>query len=83
MEISYETKAELTTYLTLILVPILAGVGFGESTANAIVGLLVLIIVGVLQILNEKWTSKILTQENPNNSETIVDESDLDGEEAR
>ncbi len=83
MEISYDTKAQLTTYLSLILVPVLAGVGFAETTANAIVGLLVLLIVATLQVLNERWTSQTLTKENPQMTETIIDESDLDGEEAR
>ena len=46
MEIPYDTKANITTYLSVSLIPILVGAGFTEATANIIIGIIALVLVG-------------------------------------
>lgn len=82
MEIPYDTKAKITTYLSTILIPILVGAGFTEATANIIIGIIALVLVGVIQVLNERWTSKYFTKENPNEFYYLIDEPDSDGQGA-
>lgn len=79
MEIPYDTKANITTYLSVILVPILVGAGFTEATANIIIGIIALVLVGIVQVLNERWISKYFTKKNPDEVCYPINEPDSDG----
>ena len=58
----YDLKANLTTILTFLLMPFLAGLGVDAYTGNAFISVLVLIILYVVMYLNERYLSKIFTK---------------------
>lgn len=55
-------KAELTTYLILILAPVMTYFGFSEATQSALVGVITGLIMLYIAIQNEKHPSDILSQ---------------------
>lgn len=55
-------KAELTTYLVLILAPVMTYFGFSEATQSALVGVITGLIMLYIAIQNEKHPSDILSQ---------------------
>ena len=57
-------KAELTSYLILILAPICAYMGFSEALQNAIVGIIAGLIMLYIAIRNEQNPSDVLTKED-------------------
>jgi len=59
----YDVKANLTTILAFIFLPILAGLGVDNVTGMAIVGLLATLLSFVLLYFSEKYTSKYFTVE--------------------
>ena len=71
----YETKANLTTLFSVYLLPVLLGVGVSLETSQAIIGLIVVVLPVLFGMLNEMYTSKHLTRDNP--SVTPVVEADI------
>ena len=59
----YELKGNLTTILTFILLPILAGIGVDSVTGAAIIGVLATLLCYLLLYFNEKYLSKYFTKE--------------------
>ena len=70
----YDIKANLTTVLSTYLIPILVGYGFSYETSNALTGVIVALIIIGFGMLNERYTSKHLTQDN----EDTIDDDDID-----
>lgn len=68
-------KAEITSYMVLILTPIMAYFGFSEATQNALVGVVSGLIMLYIAIQNEKHPSDVLSE-----SSTEDDGEDMDGE---
>lgn len=64
----YDFKANLTTFLSTYLIPVLVGYGFSSETSSALIGVLVALIMIGFNMLNEMFTSKHLTR---------VEDSDL------
>lgn len=58
----YELKANLTTILTFLIMPILASLGVDSVTGNAFISVLVLLICYCGMYLNERYLSKIFTK---------------------
>lgn len=58
----YDLKANITTVLTFILLPILAGYGVDNLTGTALVGVLATLLCYVLLYFNEKYLSGFLTK---------------------
>ena len=67
-------KAELTSYMVLILTPLMAYFGFSEATQNALVGVVVGLIMLYIAIQNEKNPSDVLS------SDIGEDGEDMDGQ---
>lgn len=64
MEFDYYTlKANVTTILTTVLIPLLASYGVSEGTANAIVGVLAYCIFTFVALYGERYVSTFLTKE--------------------
>ena len=63
--VSYDTKANLTTVASAYLIPLLVGYGISFETSSAIVGIFVSVILIVFGMVNEMYTSKHLTRDNP------------------
>ena len=61
----YEFKANLTTVLSFVLLPVLAGLGVDAVTGAAVVGLIATICFYALLYYGEKFTSRFFTQERP------------------
>ena len=76
INISYDTKANLTTILTTYLIPTLVGLGCSEATSSAFVGLLVTGIIIGLNMLSEMYTSRHLTVDR-SDDETIEDDENV------
>lgn len=55
-------KAELTSYLVLILAPIMTYFGFSEATQNAMVGVITGLIMLYIAIMNEQHPSEVLSK---------------------
>lgn len=62
----YDLKANITTILTFILLPILAGIGIDSVTGVAIVGVLATLLVYVLLYFNERYLSGFFTKYSSN-----------------
>ena len=77
----YDIKANLTTVLSTYLIPILVGYGFSAETSNALVGVIVALIIIGFGMLNERYTSKHLTQDNEDTIDDDIDESSYKNEE--
>lgn len=77
----YDIKANLTTVLSTYLIPILVGYGFSYETSNALVGVIVALIIIGFGMLNERYTSKHLTQDNEDTIDDDIDESSYKNEE--
>lgn len=64
MEIDYYTlKANVTTILTTVLIPLLASYGVSEGMANAVVGVLAYCIFIFIALYGERYVSTFLTKE--------------------
>ena len=77
----YDIKANLTTVLSTYLIPILVGYGFSYETSNALTGVIVTLIIIGFGMLNERYTSKHLTQDNEDTIDDDIDESSYKNEE--
>ena len=55
-------KAELTSYLVLIVAPIMTYFGFSEATQNALVGVITGLVMLYIAIQNERHPSDVLSQ---------------------
>lgn len=72
----YDTKANLTTVVSVYLLPVLLGAGVSLETGQAIVGLCVACLPIIFGMLNEMWTSRHLTKPRPEEKSNITfDES--------
>lgn len=58
----YDLKANITTILTFVLLPILSGLGVDKVTGMAFVSVLVTILLYVLLYFNEKYLSGFFTK---------------------
>ena len=68
-------KAELTSYMVLILSPVMAYFGFSEATQNALVGVVVGLIMLYIAIKNEQHPSDVLSKSSDED-----DGEDMDGQ---
>ena len=73
---NYDYKADLTTLISTYLIPLLVGYGFSTETSNAIVGVIVAIIIIGCNMLNERYVSKHLSQENDDIAEYLSEDDD-------
>ena len=76
--IGYDVKANLTTLLSTYLIPILVGYGFSTETSNALVGVAVAVIMIIIGMLNERYTSSHLTKVDDSED---MDDSDEDSDD--
>ena len=60
------TKENITSFLTVYLLPILVGLGFTETTSNLIIGLIVFVVLIVAQVLSERYVSTWFTKTDAN-----------------
>lgn len=60
------TKENITSFLTVYLLPILVGFGFTETTSNLIIGIIAFLILIVAQILSERYVSTWFTKTDAN-----------------
>lgn len=66
MEIdNYELKANITTFLTVVIFPFLTAKGVGDTTANALIGILSYFIVLAITVYGERFISNVFTKPNP------------------
>ena len=72
----YNYKAELTTFLSTYLLPILVGYGFSTETSNMLIGVLVAVIIIACNMLNERYISKHLSLENKEISDYLAPDDD-------
>jgi len=63
---TYELKANVTTFLTVVIFPFLTANGVADATANALIGVLAYFIVLAITVYGERFISKIFTKQNPN-----------------
>ena len=66
-------KAELTSYLVLIIAPIMTYFGFSEATQNALVGVITGLVMLYIAIMNERHPSEVF-------SSTEEEDGDMDGQ---
>lgn len=71
---NYDLKANLTTLASTYLIPILVGYGFSTETSNALVGVVVALIIIGFNILNEMFTSRHLTVDDPATTSSSFDD---------
>lgn len=60
------TKENITSFLTVYLLPILVGFGFTETTSNLVIGIITFLILIVAQILSERYVSTWFTKTDAN-----------------
>ena len=60
------TKENITSFLTVYLLPILVGFGFSETTSNLIIGLIVFVVLIAAQVLSERYVSTWFTKTDAN-----------------
>lgn len=60
------TKENITSFLTVYLLPILVGFGFTETTSNLVIGIVTFLILIVAQILSERYVSTWFTKTDAN-----------------
>lgn len=58
----YDVKANITTILSFLLFPVLAGLGIDAVTSSALIGLLATVLFFGLMYLNERYLSGIFTK---------------------
>lgn len=80
--IGYDVKANLTTLLSTYLIPILVGYGFSTETSNALVGVAVAVIMIIIGMLNERYTSSHLTKVDDSDDDSVEDCDEEDIENA-
>lgn len=68
MFVDYDLKANITTILTFILLPVLAGLGVDNVTGMAFIGVLATILIYVLLYFNEKYLSGFFTKYSSNST---------------
>ena len=69
--------AELTSYLVLVLAPIMTYFGFSEATQSALVGVITGLIMLYIAIKNEQHPSDVLSKSS---EEPEDDGEDMDGQ---
>ena len=69
----YDIKANITTILTFILMPVFASFGVDAITGNAVIGALAVLIFYVAMYLNERYLSGIFTKRGY----SVVKDSDV------
>lgn len=60
------TKENITSFLTVYLLPILVGLGFSETTSNLVIGLIVFVVLIAAQVLSERYVSTWFTKTDAN-----------------
>ena len=60
------TKENITSFLTVYLLPILVGLGFTETTSNLVIGLVAFVVLIVAQVLSERYVSTWFTKTDAN-----------------
>ena len=60
------TKENITSFLTVYLLPILVGLGFSETTSNLVIGLIAFVVLIVAQVLSERYVSTWFTKTDAN-----------------
>ena len=60
------TKENITSFLTVYLLPILVGLGFSETTSNLVIGLVAFVVLIVAQVLSERYVSTWFTKTDAN-----------------
>lgn len=68
-------KAEMTSYIVLIIAPIMTYFGFSEATQNIAVGVITGLIMLYIAIMNERHPSDVLSKSEPED-----DGEDMDGQ---
>ena len=63
VDVDYDFKANLTTVLSFILLPVLSSFGVDAVTGSAMVGVVAYVVVLLFMYLNERYLSKIFTKE--------------------
>lgn len=58
----YDVKANITTILTFLIMPLLAGIGVDAITGAAFISVLATILMYVFMYLNERYLSGIFTK---------------------
>jgi len=59
----YDLKANVTTILTFLIIPVLAGLGVDSVTGTAVVGVVATLVCYLAMYLNERYLSGIFTKE--------------------
>lgn len=59
----YDLKANVTTILTFLIIPVLAGLGVDSVTGTAVVGVIATLVCYLAMYLNERYLSGIFTKE--------------------
>lgn len=72
-------KAELTSYLVLILAPIMTYFGFSEATQSAFVGVITGLIMLYIAIKNEQHPSDVFSRSSEEHELEEDDGEDADG----
>lgn len=72
-------KAELTSYIVLIVTPLMTYFGFSEATQSALVGVVTGLIMLYIAIMNEKHPSDVLSS-TVDESEPEEGDVDMDGQ---
>lgn len=62
VDIDYDFKANITTVLSFILLPVLSSFGMDAMTGSAMVGVVAYVGVLLFMYLNERYLSKIFTK---------------------
>ena len=75
------TKENVTSFLTVYLLPFLVGLGFSETTSSLIIGLVAFLILIVAQVLSERYVSTWFTKTDANvgnieKMNTIINDDD-------
>ena len=62
VDVDYDFKANLTTVLGFIILPVLSSSGMDAVTGSAMVGVVSYLVVLLFMYLNERYLSKIFTK---------------------
>lgn len=73
-------QATISSYVILILTPVMGYFAVSSETANAVYGLITAIIVLLLAVWNEKHNSTILSGEKNSENEDKIEDDDVVGD---
>lgn len=66
-------QATISSYVGLILMPVLGYFAVSETTSSAIIGVVSAVIFLAIQVWNEKNNSNVLTNNNNDNDTNIME----------